>query len=457
MRERNKKRGIDIDSLLDEYLIWDARKISKLLPPKKFIDVTITSPPYWNLKDYGVNSQIGFGQTYNDYIDDLEKVFRDIYAITTEKGSLWIISDTIKHRGEVKPLPFDITRRLKKIGWILQDIIIWNKDKSLPWSHQGKLRNIFEYITFYTKGRNFNYHLSPVREITKLKQWWIRYPERYSPEGKAPVRTWSIPIPRQGSWGNNWVRHFNPLPPKLVKRILLLTTNKGDVVFDPFCGSGAVLAQAHVMGRKFIGLDLNRKYKKMFQQRVLPAIRRFHKHVSQKDRKILKNKKIFSRLIRSLRKIKYPKEIVRLYKQEHGSVNLTAVLALKSSNVNSLDIVFLFPQRSRVLSNFLPQAIEICKHPPLSKYGIEATLTAFPINIVSRKWLKHRGLGLRTPIYLYASGRTYAWTERMTVEKWLKSNKNENQTKPFKRNYPTIISNINVKITTQFSFPSVEE
>lgn len=176
--------------ILDTYHIADAREIPSVLPTEEFVDVTITSPPYWNLKDYGSKKQIGFGQRYDDYLDVLEKIFFPVYRITKKTGSLWVVADTIKHNGELKLFPFDLADRLKKIGWILHDIIVWHKDKTLPWSHRGKLRNIFEYILFFSKGRNFKYHLSEIREAENLKSWWMRYPERYSPQGKAPTRTW---------------------------------------------------------------------------------------------------------------------------------------------------------------------------------------------------------------------------------------------------------------------------
>lgn len=445
-------------NLIDKYHIWDTRRISQLLPNEEFVDVTITSPPYWNLKDYGVESQIGFGQTYDEYLDDLQKIFQDIYCATTKKGSLWIISDTIKHKGEITLLPFDLALRLRRVGWLLQDIIIWNKDRTLPWSHQGKLRNIFEYIAFYSKGPKFNYHLTRIREITELKDWWIRYPERYSPEGKAPTRTWSIPIPRQGSWGNNWVRHFNPLPPELVERMLLLTTDEGDIVMDPFCGSGTVLAQAHVMGRKYIGLDLNQSYQEMFKQRVLPAIRALREHSSEKAQEIEKSKEMFGRLIRSLRKTKYPKELVRLYRRAHGSVELELVLVLQGPKADCLDIVFLFPRAFRVPPDFLSQVKELSNRPPLSKYGLEAVLTAYPLDIVSRQWLKDKGPDLGKRMYLYAAGRTYSWAKSLTLEQWLEFIENEEPSHLYKRRYPPIFSNIGVKVDPRSPFfPSGEE
>jgi DNA modification methylase len=432
--------------IINEYHIWDARKLSELLSAGDSIDVVITSPPYWNLKDYGVDIQIGSGQTYDQYLDDLERVFRDIHRFTRRRGSLWIISDTIKHRGEIKLLPFDLAKKLKDIGWILQDIIIWNKDRTLPWSHQGKLRNIFEYITLYSKNRKFNYYLDRTRETSELEDWWVRYPERYNPRGKAPSRAWHFPIPRQGSWGNNWVRHFNPLPPELAERILLLTTNKNDLVLDPFAGSGTVLAQAYAMGRRYIGLDLNRGYQEMFKTKVLPFLCNFYEQKKEEMRKREEAKETFSELIMSLRKMKYPKQLMRLYEKKHGSVKYDAALALGGRKADFLNITFLFPIDAKISPDFLLQMKELTLRPPLSKYGIETTLDRCFSNIISLEWLETRNVDFQDNLYLYSGGKTYAWTEKFSIVKFLDFVRNDEFSEFYRLKHPPIFSNIEVKI-----------
>jgi hypothetical protein len=248
------------------------------------------------------------------------------------------------------------------------------------------------------------------------------------------------------------VRHFNPLPPELVERIILLTTDEGSVVLDPFAGSGAVLAQADVMGRKYIGLDLNQSYQEMFEQRVLPAIRALHAHSTEAAQAVERNKKTFGRLIHSLRKTKYPKELVRLYRREHGSLELEAVLAVQGSKANHLEVIFLFPRASEVPLDFLPRAKELSKRPPLSKYSVEAVLTAYSIDLVSREWLKDKGLNLKKRVYLYAGGRVYKWAESLSVEDWLQFIENRERTELSKQGYPPILSNIGVKVDPRFPF-----
>jgi DNA modification methylase len=446
-----------IEVVLDRYHIWDSRNIAELLPQKEFIDVTVTSPPYWNLKDYGSTAQIGFGQTYDRYLDDLEQVFRAVYSATKETGSLWIISDTLKQDGELKTLPFDLAQRLKRVGWILQDIVIWNKDRTLPWSHQGKLRNIFEYIAFYSRTRDFSYHLNRVRELDQLREWWVRYPERYSPYGKAPARVWTIPIPRQGSWGSNWVRHFNPLPPQLVERILLLATNKGGTVLDPFAGSGAVLALAHAMGRKFIGLDLNENYQNMFWERVLPAIVNNYRETADAAHRTQSKRRRFARLISDLRSTKYPKELIRLHNKKHAPEAIMGILAIRQSKSDGLNLLFLFRQNCSVPQDFLAHAYELTKHPPLSKYGTRVVLEAHTADVVTMRWLSTRGIGPKQHLYVYLNGRTYAWAYRATAATYASQLHDEAGPGSGAYSYPPIVSNIAVRVDLQNPFFEAED
>src|SRR6185295_294450 len=121
--------------------------------------------------------------------------------------------------------------RLRKVEWVLRDVIIWKKERTVPWVHKGSTRKIFEYILMFTK-TNGDYQHFPdsERDIHDLKRWWVRWPERYNPRGKAMEEIWSYDIPTQGSWGKKFVRHFCPLPPAMIARIINFTTKPGGTV-----------------------------------------------------------------------------------------------------------------------------------------------------------------------------------------------------------------------------------
>ncbi len=437
-----------ISSLLNTYNIHDARTISALIPSKNVINVTITSPPYWDLKDYEVEPQIGFGQKYDAYMSDLVKVFKAVHAATKSDGSLWIVSDTVKRNGSLKLVPFDLARELEKIGWNLQDIIIWNKDKTLPWSHQGKLRNIFEYVTFFSKTRRFKFRLKAVRDVDQLREWWIRYPERYSPDGKAPARTWYYPIPRQGSWGKNWVRHFNPLPPPLIERILLMTTAPGDVVLDPFAGSGTVLAQAHVMGRNYIGTDLNPKYQEMFQERVLPAMESLRK--SEESTKVSAEKRReFRSAILSLRRTKYPKEALRQYTRVHKDPKLDAIVGIKDSGDGSLEVTFVFQDLTTVPDGFLDQVESLSKKPPLSKYEVAASFSVVTTKAAATGRLGPGPIDPMRRLFAYENGRTYRWSRKIRLSELPDIMQKAEDPANLEGRFPLILSNVGVRIDTK--------
>lgn len=301
------------------FYIYDSRKLDKKLE-KDSVDVIMTSPPYWDLKDYGTENQIGLDQKYDDYKKDVIRVLDKCYNITKKTGSMWIVVDTLKKNREMITLPFDIVSELKEYQkntrgknerWFLQDIIIWQKDKTLPWSHKGKVRSIFEYILFFSKDKQqYKYYIDKIRDPVNLKKWWKSHPERYNPRGKVPTEIWKFDLITQG-WGEDWVKHACPFPIELVEKILLLTTKKGDVVFDPFAGSGMVLAVGDVMQRKYIGFDLNKDYRDMFYETLLPRVREKMEERKEEGLSLKKTQDELERKIIGLRKLKYAKELLR--------------------------------------------------------------------------------------------------------------------------------------------------
>jgi DNA modification methylase len=437
-------------NLLNRYHICDARNLADLLPPHELIDVTITSPPYWNLKDYGFARQIGFGQPYHKYLADLKTVFDTVLSTTKPTGSLWIVADTLKLNGELTLLPFDLATALRQTGWILQDIIIWQKDRTLPWSHQGKLRNIFEYIVFFTKSRHFKYNVSRIRDILDLKNYWVRYPERYSPDGKAPSRAWHIPIPRQGSWGKmqNYVRHACPLPPPLIERILDLTTDPGDLVLDPFAGSGSVLAQADVMGRRFIGTDLSQSYKQMFEVSVNPAFVKLRGAKNGAASEAIAGKRKFSTLIRALRCVKYPRELIRLYRKWHTRPGCVGVLALRD-RPGHLSITLLFPSRARIPACLLCRLRVLSMRPPLSKYGIRAVVATCAMKREG-EMAAAKGLTSKRRLHVYRDGNCHRAVGKITArELWREVDAGRPGNAGRRWKYPPIFSNIYVAIDSR--------
>ncbi|NQT80785.1 MAG: site-specific DNA-methyltransferase [Candidatus Aminicenantes bacterium] len=426
---------------LYDYHIFDSRRIKEKIKTK-IINVTITSPPYWNLKNYKSKHQIGFGQIYDDYLNDMIKIFKDIYNKTKDNGSLWIVLDTLKQNKEFKLLPFDLANRLTEIDWKLQDIIIWVKDKNLPWSHKGKMRNIFEYILFFTKSNDFKFYIDRIKETKKLQDWWIKYPERYNPKGKVPARLWDFPIPTQGSWSNGWIRHFCPFPPKLAERIILLTTNKNDIVFDPFAGSGVVLAQSKVMSRYSIGFDIKASYKTMYENKVLPYIRAYWVQREQ----VLINKKRestqFSSKIKILRQLKYPKILIRkAVKKGLLDLSSTKYVFLFGDKKNMSAKIFLFIDDYPDYTNLNKKLESIMSRPPLSKYGFNPNVQIKSKTDV-KNYLKNNENNI---FFIYEEGNTHYYKRKISLQKLLNEYEYLVSSKEYK--FPHIISNLGVRIS----------
>jgi DNA modification methylase len=299
----------------------DARRLSEEagLEPGS-VGCFITSPPYHNLKRYsdGIDGEIGQGQTLEEYIESVRGVFAECFALATETGVLWLVADTLRRPnpgglGELVPLPFLLADAARSAGWRLQEVIIWQKNKTLPYSGQGKLRNLIEYVLLLTKGTEFKHR--PFRLAERHmpgSEWLAGWPERHHPLGKRPSNLWTIPIPTQGMWAHSERLHFCPFPQELVARCIELTTDKGDLVIDPFAGVGTVPGQAVAMGRQGLGIELNPSYIEMFEQRVLPAIQADWESRAEERALSRSDQEREARTILILRALKAGKEMSRL-------------------------------------------------------------------------------------------------------------------------------------------------
>jgi len=352
----------------------DSRKLIDQIGNSIKVKSTITSPPYFDMKDYGSKNQIGFGQTYQEYLNDLKDIFSQIYEITENDGSLWIVIDTFKRENQVVTLPFDLANKLKEIGWFLQDIIIWKKDKTVPWSNNGFVQRKFEYILFFSKSITFKYNKDRVRnfDTDQLKKWWIKYPERYNPKGKALDEIWEFPIPVQGSWGDKYIRHFCPLPKEMVATMIEISTDKNDVILDPFAGSGSVLFQSAVMNRKYIGFELNQDYIDMFENYLKMNLRKSTNEYKQLSQ--LEGQDEFKKRIWNLRALKYGRLLVNeLDKRFNYNFKVfVKIIGLNIDKKTQLVVEYQLIGNPPLINDVLQEVTTIIKTSPFSKFGIKS-------------------------------------------------------------------------------------
>ena len=351
----------------------DSRCLLEILPEGVQVQTTITSPPYFDMKDYGVEGQVGFGQKYEEYLEDLKEIFAQIYTVTKDDGTLWIVIDTFKRDHAVVTLPFDLVQKLNSVGWKLQEIIIWKKDKTVPWSSKGFMQRKFEYVLFFSKQNNYKTNKDQVRiyDTQQLKKWWVKYPERYNPKGKALDEIWEFPIPVQGSWGTEYIRHFCPLPKEMVATMISISTDEEDVVFDPFAGSGAVMSQSAYMKRTYLGIEINPQYINMFEAYLKSTIesgkKEYYSYMNTMDQVA------FETTIQNLRALKYGRILMNNIEKDYGINDLKIYVQRTESSISSkIKVEYTFIGR-QLDDEFYRMISTYTNRPPLSKYGIIPT------------------------------------------------------------------------------------
>lgn len=142
----------------------DAYQSLKLLPGES-IDCVITSPPYWNQREYTVVGEIGGEETLEQYVAVLSQVFAEVFRVLKPTGSLWLnLGDTYKNKN-LCGVPWRVALALQDTqGWILRNSVVWNKLKGNPDNSKDKLRNLHEFIFHFVKARQYYYDLDSVRK-----------------------------------------------------------------------------------------------------------------------------------------------------------------------------------------------------------------------------------------------------------------------------------------------------
>ena len=295
----------------DLVLFGDCRKT---LPA--FIDearMCVTSPPYYGLRDYGgENSQIGMEQSPQEYIQQLVEVFRLVRDNLTDDGTLWVnIGDSYynyrsdgnypkqtvsKTRQELPTktpvrgnklkglkskdligIPWMLAFALRADGWYLRQDIIWHKPNPMPESVKDRCTKAHEYIFLLSKNKNYYYNNEAIKE--PAKDWGTRdrsngkyhnpgsglvphsgLTKSYERKNKRSV--WSvIKKPYKGA-------HFATFPPELIEPCILAGSEPGDIVLDPFMGSGTTAMVAKQHGRYYMGCELHEDYGELIKNRV---------------------------------------------------------------------------------------------------------------------------------------------------------------------------------------------
>lgn len=222
------------------------------------ISVAITSPPYWDLKDYFKKGQIG-QETYTKYITRISVVWEQCYRKLKNDGSLFININIRQKNGNVILIPYDVVKQCKKIGFIYKGILLWHKSSGIP-TGEKNLVDRHEYVLIFVKSDDAYFDYEKLKNISDYKNNDINGGAFWNINRKA------------GSVGKKYI-HPAIYPNDLVKRIILATTNPGDVILDPFLGSGTTLISALQTERSFIGYEYNEGFKELMNSRFTSELK----------------------------------------------------------------------------------------------------------------------------------------------------------------------------------------
>lgn len=304
----------------------DALAVLKTLPDNS-INCVVTSPPYFGLRDYGHEDQIGLEPTPREYVDAMVAVFAEVRRVLTDDGCAWVnLGDSYStHRaGKVDNpfatsglagmktaevarstkvgqeayrntdlpeknllgIPWRVAFGLQDDGWILRSDIIWSKPSCMPESVTDRPTRAHEYVFLLTKQARYWYDADAIQDkainTTKHRDLGTRGTQGYAAAsgaiGRRPQRDSSGGL-GSGEYRNArtvWTitteptpfAHFATMPQKLVRRCIVAGCPVGGVVLDPFMGSGTTALVARREGRQYVGIELNPEYVAIAERRL---------------------------------------------------------------------------------------------------------------------------------------------------------------------------------------------
>jgi DNA modification methylase len=256
-----------IKSFLNKIIHGNCLEILNKIPENS-IDLTVTSPPYDNLRSYK-----GFDFKY-------EPISELLYKVTKEGGVVvWIVGDATINGSETGT-SFRQALQFQKVGFNIHDTMIFKKKNPIPQIYRKRYSNEFEYMFVFSKGYVLNHNPIKVDSIhAGLKLGNTTY-KNYSKKEQKRSKL-ANPVKSQKIKGNIWEyvvgkkkedqeakNHPAPFPCELAEDHILSWTNENDIVFDPMCGSGTTCRSALKLNRKYIGIDISKEYCELAKQRI---------------------------------------------------------------------------------------------------------------------------------------------------------------------------------------------
>ena len=315
-------------------IIGDSRKMLEI--EDNSIQLIVTSPPYWSIKNYNSNNQIGYGQTLHEYLKDLYRVWLEAYRVL-EPGRRLVINigdqfarAIIYGRYKIIPIHAEIISQCEDIGFDYMGSIIWQKKTTMnttgganvmgsyPFPPNGMVEIDYEYILIFKKPGKPRKIPKEIKEKSKLsKEEWKEY--------------------FYGHWyfgGAKQVEHQAMFPEELPKRIIKMFSFVGETVLDPFLGSGTTLKVALQLNRNAIGYEINENFLEIIKRKInidKPALIKPNVEIIKTSRKIE------HRSINYIPRVKDAKPIIEPEKLKFGKNNLYKVVEILKDGKLKLD------------------------------------------------------------------------------------------------------------------------
>ena len=269
-----------------EILLGDSRDILPQLETRS-VQCCVTSPPYWGLRDYDHSAQIGAESSPEEYVENLVGIFHEVRRVLADDGTFWLnVGDGYARNGgtgncgpnaqvgntkkliqrrnctvpdcwglkdrDLMGLPWRVAFALQADGWLLRSKITWVKKAPMPESVRNRPSNATEEVFLFSKTPHYYYDNQAVREETgaNLKNYWLLGPD------------------------SSGMPHPAVFPKELARRCILLSSRPGDLVLDPFSGSGTTGLVAAELNRRAILIELNEEYVAHSKTRVDDIVQR---------------------------------------------------------------------------------------------------------------------------------------------------------------------------------------
>lgn len=288
----------------NQILGGDALKQLETLPDAS-VDCIITSPPYFRLRDYGVDGQLGLEEHVDEWVHELRAVCRALHRVLLGEGTLWLnLGDTYSThpsngaaRKSLLGAPERILLALIEDGWIVRNKVVWAKTNPMPTSVSDRLSTTYEVVYLLVKSPRYFFNLDAIREPHRSRPATapgipgaaVKHSGRRSswlgpnsdgdsglialkaagrvghPLGKNPGDVWRLATARYRG------AHFATFPETLVERMIRAGCPPGGLILDPFMGAGTTAVVAERLGRDWLGIELSQEFRDQADRRIEAA------------------------------------------------------------------------------------------------------------------------------------------------------------------------------------------